>query len=125
MTKMRRILFTVLTVLIICLSVYAAPGGFVYDSKGNRDPFVPLVTKGGIYVGSWQTNDLAEEITLGGIIYDPAGGSMAIINGTIVKEGDRLLNLKVLKIEKNRIIFLKGDKELIIKLNEDRGYEAE
>lgn len=125
MTKMRRILFTVLTVLIICLPVYAAEGEFVYDSGGSRDPFVPLVTKGGIYIGSWQTKNLEEEIVLGGIIYDPAGGSIAIINGTIVREGEHLLNLKVLKIEKDRIMFLKGDKELIVNLNEETGYEAQ
>lgn len=125
MTKMKRILFTILTILIICPSVYAAGGDFVYDSRGNRDPFVPLVTKGGIYIGSWQTQNLEEEIVLGGIIYDPAGGSMAIINGMIVKEDEHILNFKVLEIGKERIILLKGDEEIIVNLNEGADYGAQ
>lgn len=108
-------------VLVTGLTAYAAKGDFVYNSKGNRDPFTPLVTEEGIYIGSRQGGDLAEEIMLEGIVWDPAGESMAIVNGTVVKEGDNFLNLKVLKIKKEEVIFLKGDRELIINLATEEG----
>ena len=54
--------------LVICSVAYAAKGDFVYNSKGKRDPFVPLVTKEGVYIGNWQTGELAEEIALEGIV---------------------------------------------------------
>jgi hypothetical protein len=108
---------------IVCSVAYAGQEDFVYDSKGNRDPFVPLVTKEGIYVGNWQATDLAE-IVLEGIVWDPKGESMAIVNGTVVKEGDELLNLKILEVKREGIRVLKGDKELIINLtNNEEGKE--
>ena len=70
--------------LIICSIAYAAQEKFVYNSKWNRDPFVPLVTTGGIYIGSWRTGGLAEELVLEGIVWDPEGEPLAIVNGNIV-----------------------------------------
>lgn len=113
---MKTTFLTVLIILAIYLAAYATGEYFVYDSKGNRDPFVPLVTKEGIYVGRWQTKDIRETIVLEGIVWDPQGESLAIVNGTIVKEGDNFLNFKIIEIEKGGIKLLKGDVELTINL---------
>ncbi len=119
-------------VLMLCLSVcapegtYAAQGDFVYNSKGNRDPFVSLVTKEGVLIGAWQTSDLDlddQEVLLEGIIWDPQGESLAIVNGVVVKEGDRFLNLKILEIKQKGIKLLKGNEELIINLITEEGGE--
>lgn len=138
---MKTTFLTVLVILAVYLVAYAAEENFVYpvrsnppkvdampkegtsngvyDSKGNRDPFVPLVTKEGIYIGDWRTRDLAEELVLEGIVWDPQGESLAIVSGTVVKEGDIFLNLKVLEIRKEGIRLLKGDEELVINLIEE------
>ncbi len=113
--------FVVLTISVSCLSAYAMQGDFVYDSKANRDPFVPLVSKDGVRLGSWQKTDAVGDITLEGIVWDPQGEPMAIVNGNIVKEGDTFLNLEVLEIRKEGIRLLKGDKELIINLVTEEG----
>ncbi len=113
---MKSAFLAVLITLVICLFSSAVRGDFVYNSQENRDPFIPLATKEGVPIGSWQTPDLAEEIVLEGIVWDSQGNSLAIVNGIVVKEGDRFFNLKVLEIKKKGIKLLKENKELIINL---------
>ena len=56
---------------------------FTYDTKGTRDPFMPLVTKEGIYI-SGVGFESTDGVSLEGILWDPEGkNSQAILNGTI------------------------------------------
>ena len=80
-----------------------APGAWAaYDSKGKRDPFVPLVTPEGRRI---YPPGLDEEVISGvaglvlhGIVYESGDQSMAIINGQILKKGQQLDGMKVLEI---------------------------
>jgi hypothetical protein len=91
---------------------------FAYDSKGKRDPFIPLVTPDGRLL-KLEQEQTRGELSLEGIIYDKNGVSYAIVNGDIVKVGDAAGNYQVLKIEKNKVIFIKDGEPSEIELKED------
>ena len=101
-----------LLVLFFCLlflsSVLYADGGFIYDSKGKRNPFIPLVTADGRLL-KLQENEQNKEISLSGIIYDKRGVSYAIVNGMVVGVGDRIGEYRVLKILEKKVIFIKDN----------------
>lgn len=91
---------------------------FVYNDKGKRDPFIPLVTPDGRLLKLDK-----EEGTVGllieGIIYDEHGLSYAIVNGDAVKTGDRIGNYQVLKIRRDSIVFIKEGQPIELKLNKE------
>lgn len=81
---------------------------FKYDPKGRRNPFIPIVTSDGKFLKLESEEDISnKELVLQGIIYDKSGLSFAIVNGTVVKTGDMVEGYQVLKIDKNKIIFIK------------------
>ena len=94
---------------------------FTYQSKGNRDPFISLVTKDGRILPGARTVTEGGDVELEGIIWDPNGKSMAIINGKLVKEKQRIMNMQVLKIKKASVILQKGGKVMVINLKKGVG----
>lgn len=78
---------------------------FTYASKGKRDPFTPLIGHGALrqVKGAVEIRSVAD-IELEGIVYDPKGGSMAIINGMPLKEGDQVGAAVIDKIESKKVI---------------------
>jgi hypothetical protein len=44
-------------------------------------------------------------------VYDPKKGSVVILNGSVLKEGEQLGSVKVLKIEKNGVRLSLGGSE--------------
>ena len=102
-----RIFLAIFIALIITGSTLAEDN-FVYSAKDRRDPFIPLVSKDGAYVSDAYG---IKDIRLEGIVWDQVKGSVAIINGEIVREGEEVGPLKVLKIEETAVIFdLNGEK---------------
>jgi hypothetical protein len=83
-----------------------AQGEFTYDTAGRRNPFVALVTPDGRYI-QLEKKEISGDIKLEGIIYDNYGVSYAIVNGLVVKIGDFIGDKQVLRIEKNRVFFVK------------------
>lgn len=114
-------------ILVLLLSLVVVSGAsanvrdFTYQSKGNRDPFKSLVTKDGRILPGARTVSETGDVELEGIIWDPNGRSMAIINGKLVKEKQRIMNMQVLKIKKASIILQKGGKVMVIKLKKEGG----
>lgn len=76
---------------------------FVYDDKGMRDPFYPVVSPEGNLLVNLQPATEMSDINLEGIIYDSSGASFAIINGSVLKEFDQIGGFKIIKIEKNEV----------------------
>lgn len=110
-----------LFILILILSIPPAAAfgqeTVTYNSKGKRDPFIPLVTASGVYAPGLEMNvETVADISLEGTIVDPKGNSLAIINGQIVKTGDQIGVFKIIKIEAARIIVTSGEREYIINL---------
>jgi type II secretory pathway component PulC len=94
---------------------YAAEKTFQYDSKGRRDPFIPLVGKG-VKLLIPQGVKSIEGIILEGIIFDSQGDSLAIINGEIIKENEVISGFILKKIEKNSIILTRNGKNYTVNL---------
>ena len=88
-----------------------------YDSGGRRNPFIPLVTPEGAVTASGQKK--TGEFKVEGIIFDPSGGSFALINGKFYKEGERIENAQIITIFKDRVILSVNDAEKVIWLREE------
>lgn len=105
-----KIFFTGLIFILIVGFVFGEES-FKYDAKEKRDPFVPLISKEGIYASDAYGIRGVKDIRLEGIVWDEEKGSIAIINGEIIKEGQEIGSVKVLRIEKDGVIFdVDGDK---------------
>ncbi len=107
--------FILLMVLCFASSVGAAEEKFQYDAKGKRDPFWKLVTNSGVIV-NYDTDLAIADLTLEGIIFDPQGNSLAIINGKIVKVNDQVASFLVVKVEKDRVVLVKGAEMFVLEL---------
>lgn len=102
--------FSVMLAVFGFLGLSFAQADFTYEAKGKRDPFIPLVGKDGRLIKLDKEEDNAKsDLIVDGIIYDKQGVSYALANGRVVGVGDYMNGYRVLKIEKDKVIFLKGD----------------
>jgi hypothetical protein len=92
---------------------------FVYDDRGKRNPFIPLVTPDGMILNLDKTEEKKQDLAIEGIIYDRYGLSYALVNGEVVKVGDTIGEYQVLKVEKDRVIFIKEGEPLVVKFKEE------
>ena len=100
------IVFLVLTFKLLSF----AESDFVYDAKGKRNPFIPLVTNEGRLIKLDKEEEKGStDLAIDGIIYDKSGLSYAIINAAVVGVGDYVGEYRVLKVESDRVVFLKQD----------------
>jgi hypothetical protein len=74
-----------------------------YDSKDRRDPFIPLITQNTRVAAGLENVQTIDDILLEGIVWDAAGGSIAVLNGVIVKVGDAIGVVKVESIEEKEV----------------------
>lgn len=88
----------------------AAPAQAAYQSKGKRDPFVPLVTLDGQRIHPPGSEDGREgglgSLVLQGIVFDPKADSYAVISGQVVREQEELEGAKVVRIEPDGVTVL-------------------
>ncbi len=91
---------------------------FVYNAKGKRDPFISLVTPDGRLL-KLEKEEGSAGLSLEGIIYDEHGLSYAIVNGEVVRVSDKVSDYQVLKIEKNKVIFIKDGQITEVGLKEE------
>jgi hypothetical protein len=104
-----------LLISVVCLCF--AEGVFVYDAQGRRNPFVPLVTSDGRLI-KIEKKQPQEGVLLEGIIYDTHGISYAIVNGAVVKVGDKIGDYQILKIAEKKVIFIKEGELIEVLLKE-------
>ena len=113
-------ILTVLFLLFLPLAVCAAPEevSFVYNDHGKRDPLWRLVSPAGSIIN--YDEDLAiSDVILDGIIYDPSGASLAIINGVVVKVNDKVGFFIVRKIEEKKVTLFKNQEKYILELKKE------
>ena len=91
---------------------------FVYKKK-DRDPFWPLVTEDGKLVEGFDLMTL-ENVYLEGIVWDPEGDSVVMVNGMVLRKGDRIGAFEIQKIEKNRVTLRSGDEQQYLNLEKTR-----
>ncbi len=110
--------------VIFFIFVFLAPvrgAEYKYHSGGGRDPFIPLVTgEAKVSLGLRAVEDIGD-VRLEGIIFDPNGESIAVLNDEILKEGDKAYNVEVLKIDRNSVIIKIHDKTRTINLIKEGG----
>jgi hypothetical protein len=94
--------------IVLNLPIWARASEFYYDSKGRRDPFQPLGVDSGPVTST--------EFRVEGIIYDPVRGSLAVINGKVLKEGDRFGAYKVDKIDRAKVTLTKDGETVPLRL---------
>jgi len=90
---------------------------FVYDAKGKRNPFIPLVTPEGRLLKLDKIDaSVSGGLVIDGIIYDKVGRSFAIVNSIVVGIGDGVGDYKVLRILEDKVIFIKEGELLEVEL---------
>ena len=102
--------------LMFCFSF--AEGDFMYNPKGERNPFIPLVTPEGRLI-KIKSHSAAGGLELEGIIYDKISMSYAIVNGLVVKIGDFVGDYQILKIAENKVIFIKDGQTFEVDLKKE------
>lgn len=113
-----RITFLTLILIFIVTRGAIAQQESKYDALGKRDPFIPLVTPDGRLL-KLEEREGGNILSLEGVIYDKNGLSYAIVNNGIVKIGDKVGDYQVLKIEKNRVIFVKDGEPTVVEFQEE------
>ncbi|MBU4252524.1 MAG: hypothetical protein KJ931_02435 [Candidatus Omnitrophica bacterium] len=89
----------------------------VYDAKGKRNPFIPLVTPEGRLLKLDKREDTTPQgLAIEGIIYDKFGRSFAIVNTLVVGIGDMVGDFQVLKILDKKVIFIRNGEPLEVEL---------
>ena len=102
-----------LFLLLISVPAIFGQSEFVYDAKGKRNPFIPLVTpEGRLLKLDKRAAASAGGLSVEGIIYDKSGRSFAIVNAAVVAIGDTVGDYQVLKIQERKVVFIK-DGELL------------
>lgn len=89
---------------IMLLSTTGHASEKLYDAAGKRDPFVPLyISSTGSATGLVNVESI-DEILVEGIIYDPKSGSFAVLNGSVLKQGETSGSVRVLAIKPDRVL---------------------
>jgi type II secretory pathway component PulC len=115
-SEIRNILL-VIFVCFICTAAFAEEQ-FTYDSKGKRNPFIPLLTSDGRLI-NLDKEAPKGDLIVEGIIFDKKGRSYAIVNGEVVGIGDAVAGYEILKIENDKVVFIKESKITEIKVNKE------
>jgi hypothetical protein len=82
-----------------------------YEASGKRDPFVSLIASAAMEASGLLGVETADDLTVEGIAYDPVAGSMVIVNGVALKEGEGAGSVKVVEIRPEGVVFLIGETE--------------
>ena len=107
-----------ITALFLSTLVGAEENSFVYDDHGKRDPMWSLVSENGA-IQSFDNDFLISELTLQGIVADPGGHNLAIINGRVVKTNEAIGQYAVGKITQDTVELIKGQERFELKLQKE------
>lgn len=98
-------------VVLLIFSVVSAvlAEQYTYKYEGKRDPFIPLISPAGFLINLEPENNAT--LRLEGVMYDPEGNSMAIINGELVRVGENVGDAVVSSIEPNKVTVTKDNQK--------------
>lgn len=122
---MKRYLIVLLMLLfltsgyVFAEEIVAENNKFVYDDEGKRDPFWPLVSANGSMITYGETDLLASDMVLTGVMTGSDGTNIAIINGKIVKEGDMIGAFYVKKIMPTFVVLDNGKEKSELHLRKE------
>ena len=87
---------------------------FRYNAKGRRDPFAPLVRDGRIVAISTGGRTESSLPVLYGVLWDPGGNSIALINDGEARVGDMVAEYRVVEIRKDAVVLANGGEPVVI-----------
>jgi hypothetical protein len=90
----------------------------IYDSEDKRDPFMPLLTKDGRPITTYSKISSIHDVFIEGILYDPNGESVVIVNDVVLKQGGSVSGLTVKEIVKDSVTLSFKGREHIFKIKE-------
>jgi len=90
---------------------------FLYEAQGRRDPFLPLITPSGYLVNLDPETD--ETLRLEGIMFDPSGDSIAIINGELLRVGESLGDAVIIDIKAQKVTVMRNNETLELELRRE------
>jgi hypothetical protein len=105
---------------LVCATEISRAADFRYDSRGKRDPFVPLIGMDRPAVTKLEDIASIDDIRLEGIA-SGGGKTVAILNGEALKEGDRAGDVELKKIGKKQVTILIGGKPYDVYLPGEEG----
>jgi len=105
--------------LVLIIAGFTSPEDFKYEAKGKRDPFVPLIGPDRMVVAGLEDITSIADANLEGIATGAQGKKIAIINGEMLKEGDKIGSLEVKKITSRMVVLAIGGKEYNLSLPEE------
>ena len=111
---MKKILFC-LSLLMVSLALADESKPFVYNENGKKDPFGPLVSPSGALI-TYDSEVTPSDMVLEGVVIDAQGNNIAILNGKIVKTGDKIVSYTVGKISANQVELINGQEHLTVKI---------
>ena len=110
---------------VIIFASLSAGENYKYESGGKRDPFVPLVGIDRPAVSRLEDVTSIADVKLEGTASGPGGKVIAILNGEIVKEGDRFGDIEIKKVTKKTVTIIMGGKSYDKELIEEGGVKRE
>lgn len=119
----RKISFTSAALLTAVVFLFAQKSPcqiFKYDARGKRDPFIPLIgALKRVKVSGLENVVSVDDIKLQGIAVGPGGKKTIVINGRMMKEGDRAGVVEILKIDKRSVTLVVGGAEYSVNLSKE------
>jgi len=116
------VLVLLLSASLLMLRSFPAFGE--YQSKGKRDPFVPLITLDGQRVHPPGFDEEVDagitDLILQGIVFDTRADSYAIINGRIVRSNEEVEGMRVVRIEPTTVTILVGGERHQLSLSQPK-----
>lgn len=113
--------------VMAAVGVWLMPGGwstaaetmkereaFQYDARGRRDPFVPLVVGGRLVAAAAGSRGDTTTPVLYGIMWDPSGQSIALINDGEYKVGDTVNSYRIKDIRQDVVVLDNGGEEPLV-----------
>lgn len=101
-----------------CKEASAVKAVFSYESKGKRDPFVPLIGQEKEKGTALENITSIEDLTLEGIAIGSGGKNIAILNGQLVKDDDKFGTLYIKKISRKKVQISIDAKDYVLDLQE-------
>jgi len=95
-----------------------AKDAYAYNSLGKRDPFVPLVGVTAKAVESLEDVMAIEDVELQGLATNSGGRLVAILNGEMVKTGDRIGRLFIQEISRDKVRLMIDEAEHTLNIYE-------
>lgn len=109
------------------LAASAAAG---YEAKGKRDPFVPLVRDGRMIAVTAEGPSSSEPVDLslpllGGILWDAAGRSIALLNDKEATVGEVIGGYQVAEIHPDHVVLEQEGRQVTLRITFDQQPKGE